>query len=208
MPNAECGMPKAKIPGFGIWHSTLVIDSAFTLREQGTDMLTRRNVLMTLVVALGARMARGGQDPATSGPLPRQLPPTTVPTPSRADVMGSSIFDWNTLGVQKTKVGESRKVCQAPTATLDELECHITTLNPGETPHPPHQHPDEEIVIVKEGTVEALVNGVTRRVGPGSVIFQAANQMHSIRNVGDGPATYHVIKWNSPGMLKIKRGRA
>jgi quercetin dioxygenase-like cupin family protein len=164
-------------------------------------MLTRRNVLVTLMVALGARMEEASQDPPPS-PLPRNLPPTTVPTPSRADVMGSSIFDWNTLLVQKTKVGESRKVCQAPTATLDELECHITTLNPGETPHPPHKHPDEEVVIVKEGTVESLVNGVTRRVGPGSVIFQASNQMHSIRNVGDGPATYHVIKWNSPGMLK------
>jgi hypothetical protein len=26
--------------------------------------------------------------------------------------------------------------------------------------------------------------------------------MHGIRNVGEGPATYHVIRWNSPGMLK------
>jgi hypothetical protein len=26
--------------------------------------------------------------------------------------------------------------------------------------------------------------------------------MHSVRNVGNTPATYHVIKWNSPGMLK------
>jgi hypothetical protein len=36
------------------------------------------------------------------------------------------------------------------------------------------------------------------------VIFQAANQPHSIKNVGDTPATYHVIKWNSPGMLQKK----
>jgi quercetin dioxygenase-like cupin family protein len=171
-------------------------------------MLTRRNVIVTLMASLGARIASASQQPPTGDPMPNRLPPTTVgpPTPVNrhptTDIMGSSIFDWNALPVQKTKVGESRKVCQAPTATLDELECHITTLNPGETPHPPHKHPDEEIVIVKEGTVESLVNGVTRRVGPGSVIFQASNQMHSIRNVGDGPATYHVIKWNSPGMLK------
>lgn len=117
-------------------------------------------------------------------------------------IMGSSIFDWNLLPVKKTAKGESRKVLQAPTATLDELECHITTLNPGETAHPPHQHPDEEIIIVKEGTVESLVNGELKVVGPGSVIFQAANQMHTIRNAGDTPATYHVIKWNSPGMLR------
>ena len=55
-----------------------------------------------------------------------------------------------------------------------------------------------------KGTVESLVNGELKRVGPGSIVFQAANQMHGITNVGDVPATYHVIRWNSPGMLKKK----
>ncbi|HYU80923.1 MAG TPA: cupin domain-containing protein [Vicinamibacterales bacterium] len=122
--------------------------------------------------------------------------------PAQHAVMGSTIFDWNSLTSQPNQTGEVRKVVQSPTATLDELEIHITTLNPGETPHPPHKHPDEELIIVKEGLVESLANGQLKRVGPGSVVFQAANQMHSIRNVGSGPATYHVIKWNSPGMLK------
>ena len=119
-------------------------------------------------------------------------------------VMRSSIFDWQTISVNKTKTGLRRQFFQAPTATLDELECHVTTLNPGEMPHTPHKHPDEELIIIKEGTVESMVNGEIKRVGPGSVIFQASNQMHSTKNVGDGPATYHVIKWNSPGMLKKK----
>lgn len=119
-------------------------------------------------------------------------------------VMGSTVFDWKQLEVKKSAKGESRKVCREPTATLDELEIHVTTLNPGEMAHPAHQHPDEELIIVKEGTVESLVNGELKRVGPGTVIFQAANQLHSIKNVGEGPATYHVIKWNSPGMLKAR----
>lgn len=135
-------------------------------------------------------------------------------TPSRADdaappstLMGSTVFDWTQLAVHKTPKGESRKIFQAPTATLDELEMHVTTLNPGEQAHPPHQHPDEELLIIKEGTVEALVNGEWKRVGAGSVIFQAANQLHAIRNAGDTPATYHVIKWNSPGMLQKKKAQ-
>ena len=119
-------------------------------------------------------------------------------------VMGSSIFDWNQMEAVPSKVGFTRKVFQAPTATLDELECHITTLNPGATPHEPHKHADEELIIIKEGTVESLNGGVLKRVGPGSIIFQAANQLHSIRNIGSTPATYHVFKWNSPGMLKKK----
>ncbi len=120
-------------------------------------------------------------------------------------IMGSSVFDWNAVEVKTTKVGARRQFFQSSTATLDELECHVTTLQPGESPHPPHKHPDEELVIVKEGTVEALLNGETKRVGPGSVIFQASNQMHGLRNVGQTAATYHVIKWNSPGMLKDKQ---
>jgi quercetin dioxygenase-like cupin family protein len=81
----------------------------------------------------------------------------------------------------------------------------VTTLNPGQQAHPPHRHPDEELIIVKEGTVESLVNGEWKRLGPGSVVFQASNQLHCIRNAGEGTATYHVIKWNSPGMLKKKQ---
>lgn len=121
---------------------------------------------------------------------------------ARADVMGSTIFDWTALKAEPNKTGEVRRVVQRPVATLDELEIHITTLRPGETPHPPHRHPAEELLIIKEGTVESLVNGELKRVGPGSIIFQASNQLHGIRNVGDTPATYHVIQWKSPGTLK------
>ena len=124
--------------------------------------------------------------------------------PQERKVMGSAVFDWTQVPIKKNIKGETRKFFQAPTATLDELECHVTTLNPGEIAHPPHQHPDEELLIIKEGTVECLVNGELKRVGPGSVVFQASNQLHNIKNVGDTPATYHVIKWNSPGMLKKK----
>ena len=77
-----------------------------------------------------------------------------------------------------------------------------TTLNPGQSSHPPHQHPEEEIVVIREGTVEALVNGEWKRVGPGSVIFNASNVLHGLRNVGDGPATYHVLMWRSSATPK------
>ena len=117
---------------------------------------------------------------------------------AQSSVMGSRIFDWNSLTAQTTKVGSVRKVVRAPTATLDELEIHITSLDSGQAAHSPHQHAEEELLIVKGGTVEVLVNGETRRVGPGSVVFQASNQMHAIRNVGPGQATYHVIRWKSP----------
>ena len=57
--------------------------------------------------------------------------------------------------------------------------------------------PNEELIIVMQGTVETLSNGEWKRVGPGSVIFNASNQLHGLRNVGAGEAVYHVINWES-----------
>lgn len=112
-------------------------------------------------------------------------------------IIGESVYDWTTLKVQKTAIGETRSIAKGPTATLDELEMHITTLNPGMASHPPHKHPNEELIILGTGTVEALVNGEWKRLGPGSVIFNASNVLHGLRNVGDTPAQYHVINWHT-----------
>ena len=114
---------------------------------------------------------------------------------AQTPVMGSRIFEWDALKVEKTKVGARRDVVRLPTATLDELEMHITTLDAGQTSHAPHQHPAEELIIIKEGTLEVMQNGETRGAGPGSVIFEASNDMHGLRNVGEEPATYFVVKW-------------
>jgi XRE family transcriptional regulator, regulator of sulfur utilization len=123
---------------------------------------------------------------------------------SRKAPLTSSVFDWNAIEARATRTGARRDFFEAPTATLDMFECHVTTINPGEAPHAPHRHPEEELIIVKEGTIEAMQNGVTKRVGPGSMIFEASNDFHGLRNVGPTPATYHVIKWFTPATPKPK----
>lgn len=115
----------------------------------------------------------------------------------RPAVLGPAVFDWNTMKVTKTETGEVRSIVQQPTATLDELEMHVTTLNPGVASHPPHHHPNEELVIIDRGTVETLSGGQWKRLGPGSIIFNASNSEHALRNIGQEPAQYHVINWKS-----------
>lgn len=110
-------------------------------------------------------------------------------------LMRSTVFNWSDLKVSSTKVGERRSVFDAPTVTLERFESHITTINSGETPHAPHQHPEEEMMILKEGTVEMVQNGQTNRVEAGGMIFCASGELHGMRNIGKVPATYYVIKW-------------
>ena len=114
----------------------------------------------------------------------------------------STVFDWATLEAKSTATGARRDVMRAPTPTLDELEMHITTLNVGQVSHAPHRHPEEELLIVREGIVETLQNGKASRLGPGSIIFHSSNDLHNIRNAGTTPATYHVIQWRVSGAAK------
>jgi len=117
-------------------------------------------------------------------------------------VQKSTVYPWSTDDTKMNEWGAVRQVMRAPTPTLDELEIHISTLNPGKSPHAPHQHVHEELLIVKDGTLETFQSGATRRVGPGGIIFQASNELHNVTNVGPTPATYVVIGWDVPGAAK------
>src|SRR5215217_4826631 len=92
---------------------------------------------------------------------PHQAPPAAAP-------LRSQVIDWTALAPAQTRSGLRRDLFDAPTATLDRLHGHVTTLNPGENTGPLHRHPQEELVIVKEGTIEVNIDGRTQVVGPGS----------------------------------------
>jgi len=113
------------------------------------------------------------------------------------DTLKTLIYDWDKIPPEPTKTGMKRPFLRGKTATLDQLEVHATTLNPGKSPHPPHKHPNEEMLVLRQGTVEALIKGEWKRAEPGSVIFFASNQLHGLRNVGSEPAVYTVINWKT-----------
>jgi quercetin dioxygenase-like cupin family protein len=120
-------------------------------------------------------------------------------------ILSSTTVTWEQiLASGNSTTGLSHRFFQNPTATLDELEMHVTVLPPGKAPHAPHTHPEEELLIIKEGTLEVMQMGKTHRLGVGGVIFQGSNQLHGVRNVGDKPATYYVVRWTSPGMMKAR----
>jgi quercetin dioxygenase-like cupin family protein len=120
-------------------------------------------------------------------------------------IMGPTVFDWNDMKPVKTATGEVRSLCKSPTATVDQLEMHVTTLNPGQSPHPPHRHVNEELIIMREGECETLSNGNWVKVSPGSVVFNASNSLHGFRNIGTTPAVYHVINWSPNKELAAKK---
>lgn len=120
-----------------------------------------------------------------------------TPTPEKQHkdaTLRSGVFEWAKMKAVPTPTGERRDVCNGVSATLDKFSLHISTLKPGETPHAAHRHPDEEIIIVKEGALDVTINGKTDRATAGSIILFASNDLHGLRNAADQPTTYYVVR--------------
>ena len=83
------------------------------------------------------------------GPMPRALrvlalaaaAASTAASPSPA-ILGSTAVSWDQIQARPSPNGRSRQVFKDPTATLDELELHVTTLPAGQAAHAAHKHPD------------------------------------------------------------------
>ena len=82
-----------------------------------------------------------------------------------------------------------------PTDQLSGMCTGMLVLDPGASPHPPHQHPEEEFMIVASGTGEIECAGQTTQVGPGAVMYCAGMVWHGITNTGKVPMTFYWSKW-------------
>jgi mannose-6-phosphate isomerase-like protein (cupin superfamily) len=75
-----------------------------------------------------------------------------------------------------------------------DLRVHMSVINPGERAHPPHDHPDEEVLYLLEGNAEAQVGDHTEVIGPDTAVFCPPGVTHGLRNCGDRPMRYLVIR--------------
>ena len=85
------------------------------------------------------------------------------------------------------------------TDMLSAVSTGMAVLEPGGSPHPPHQHPEEEFMIVASGNGEIEVDGKVIPVGPGAIMYTAGNTMHGIVNTGTEPMTFYWSKWTAKG---------
>ena len=96
-----------------------------------------------------------------------------------------------------------RQFVDGSTTLLTNLEIHTSTVQGGEAPHPGHTHVDqEELVIIKEGTLTATIKDNSKTLGPGSVVYILPGDEHGFRNAGTTPCTYYIIKFRTAAGIR------
>ncbi len=127
---------------------------------------------------------------------------TVVPEAANAAAapatLPSSAMRFEDFKVKQNRTNRSRDVFDGLTHSGYRVDMHLTELSPGEMPHAAHQHAHEELVMLREGTLEVTISGKVTVVGPGSVVYVASNEMHGWKNAGDKPAHYFVMALGRP----------
>jgi quercetin dioxygenase-like cupin family protein len=109
--------------------------------------------------------------------------------------LGNLVIDPKQAKLTRHPFGDIRVFFEGPTAQLKSMTAGSLALKAGQQPHPPHQHPEEEFMIVTEGTGEILIGGKTYHVSPGSMMYSEANQIHGVKNNGTAPLLFYYYKW-------------
>ncbi|WP_455368971.1 glycosyltransferase [[Eubacterium] cellulosolvens] len=119
-------------------------------------------------------------------------------------VMSSWIKELPRLEEDKKNGWKPYPIFSGSTNCLDELSSHMSILSPGFTPHEPHSHPEEELLIMLSGEAEIVrpnkeIKNIESReiIRPGSFVYYPAFQPHTINNVSKKPAIYLMFKWQS-----------
>lgn len=90
------------------------------------------------------------------------------------------------------------------TPNLEFISCHSSVLSPGKCPHPPHEHREEELLILLYGEVKLILSSEEkaglqdgRRLLPGQFVYYPAFFPHTLETVSSYPSNYLMFKWSS-----------
>jgi mannose-6-phosphate isomerase-like protein (cupin superfamily) len=121
------------------------------------------------------------------------LPVLPAATPKLANVTLNS----DQAKLTREPFGDLRIYFDGPTDQVKAMTAGSLLLKPGMTPHPPHEHPEEEFMVITEGTGEISLDGKLTKVGPGSMMYCAAKRLHGIVNTGKTPLLFYFYKWKA-----------
>ncbi|MEP7376731.1 MAG: cupin domain-containing protein [Chitinophagaceae bacterium] len=132
----------------------------------------------------------------------------TVLMAQKTDSLPSHVYRWDSVAAKKQKTWTTRAIIEGSTNSLSRFEVTAVTLEPGKASPPPSASYDvEELLIVKDGLLNITIDGVTKKLGAGSVAFAMPRMVHGVSNAGNTKATYYLLKYKGKLPMDIDRAK-
>jgi mannose-6-phosphate isomerase-like protein (cupin superfamily) len=112
---------------------------------------------------------------------------------SALETLPSAAIPFERLKGRKSGAIELYQILTGQTRAGYKLDLHESDLLPRAIPHAPHRHVHEELLFVREGEMEVMLDGKWTRLGPGSCAYMASNDVHGYRNSSSAVAKYFVL---------------
>ena len=115
--------------------------------------------------------------------------------PSEAAQILDGVVTKESSKLDAQPFGDLRVYREGTTEQLKGLTVGSLELKAGQSPHPPHTHPEEEVLIITDGQAEISITGKITKAGPGDVLYVGSNHLHGIVNNSHAPMTFYYVKW-------------
>ena len=113
--------------------------------------------------------------------------------PVQGEVLPSTVLRFEEMTVRTAATMRSRAILKGATHSKFPVGLHQTELAAGQSPHPPHRHAHEEVLLLRGGTLAVNIAGHVTELAAGGVVYIASNEEHGWRNTGTADAQYFVL---------------
>jgi uncharacterized cupin superfamily protein len=119
--------------------------------------------------------------------------------PNSQENLVSKICLWEDLVETRSLHGTDKIILEGGTPVFSKIEVHATSLFPGKKiASEADKYPGyEELIIVKEGVPEFILNGSRALVKEGGVILVCPDDKYVVINSTDKPTTWYTFRWKA-----------
>lgn len=128
------------------------------------------------------------------------------------NLIGSNVYSLNIpLKFSGEQEWKHFSIFRGLTHGLSSLTCHASALSFNHSPHIPHSHKEEELLLILSGSVDLLIPDIDSnneikniRLEKGQCVYYPSFFAHSLKTISKPPANYLMFKWcNKPARNKL-----
>ena len=119
----------------------------------------------------------------------------------------SDVYVWKDAPVEKTDTGSKRTIIKGVATDFEVMDISAITFEKAKGEAETTLADFEDMIVVKDGSLNITLNGESKTVGRGSVAVVMPGDKRSYTNATEGETTFFVLRYKSKKPVDAERGK-